>query len=250
MNKFISQIHPKLRTALMFFGAGGFSVFLMIAGADEPVVGALEGTFVEPWLHQLHIGNSIVFGMGTGIFSGVVVWFVAVYIPEQNKRRILRNNLSNCYRRFRENVLQIFLVAMQQYRDNQKLPQPEYVRAEDLMDYRKCREFFEQNNSEYWYNVANGIDDEVIMQRIMQQMELLSQEAEHVRNHCGIQDQKVHNFLGRMSDIALDFKRTNPHCSYDYTKSLMRFLWEVLAQWSFGTGHQEKDPIQTMIDEI
>jgi hypothetical protein len=37
---------------------------------------------------------------------------------------------------------------------------------------------------------------------------------------------------------------------YDETKPFARFLWEVLAGWSFVTGYQERDIIEDMIEAI
>ena len=224
------------------------SVFFMVAGSDEPVIGMLEGTALESWLHKAHIGNSVVFGLATGVFSGLVIWFFAVYIPEHNKRRILRTNLSSDYNWFRERVLGIFLTAL---RRDEEFKRSECPQIKDLQHHQKFKEFFGENKSSRWYAVARSIgNDADLLQQILQEMELLSREAMHVRNNYNIQDETIHAFLGRLSAMALGFEKTNPYCDYNYRKSLMGFLWGIFSQWSFVDGQHEEDPIQKMIDRI
>ena len=225
------------------------SVFFMVAGSDEPVIGMLEGTALESWLHKAHIGNSVVFGLATGVFSGLVVWFFAAHIPEQKKRKILRTNFSNCYRGFRERVLDVFLVALGR---SEEFGGSEHPPAKDLQHHQKFEEFFgeifNENNINRWCVVARLIDDDKdLLQEILREMELLSQEAMHVRNNCSFQDESIHFFLGWLSYMALGFKKTNPYCDYEYKKSLLRFLWTIYAQWD---GQYEDYPIQKMIDRI
>ena len=218
------------------------SVFFMIAGSDEPVIGMLEGTAWEGWMHKMHIGNSVVFGMATGVFSGLVVWFFAVYIPERAKRKILKTNLSNQYRYFRENVLRIFLFAVHGHANSAEMA--------DLQDHRKFKKFFGKNNSQHWYTVVNWLpNNEYYFQAILHEMEFLSRESMYVLNNCNIQDKKVHDFLSGLSAMALMHKRADSQHDSDL-KPLMRLLWSIFAQWNFSDGQHEEDPIQKMIDRI
>ena len=218
------------------------SVFFMIAGSDEPVIGMLEGTAWEGWMHKMHIGNSVVFGMATGVFSGLVVWFFAIYIPERAKRKILKTNLSNQYRHFRESILKTFLFAA---RGSYGSGDIEY-----LQDYRNFSKFFGKNDSQHWYAVINGLTDrEDYFQDILLQMEFLSREAMYVLNNCDIQDKKIHDFLSGLSALALSYKNTDTKNDSDL-KPLMRFLWSIFALWDIVNGQREEDHIQKMIDKI
>ena len=223
---------------------GVVSLLLMIANSDEPIIDTTEGTLLALLVQKTYIGNSILFELSAGVFSGMIIWVFLVYIPANKKRKILRIHLSERYRSFKINILNQFFFAIR------GSVSPEEV--ESLLDYQKFRDFFDGDNKQYWYDIANKLDDDeyYYLREIQKEMALLSREAEHVRNNCDIQDEKTQVFLRNLSYMALDFKRTNLSCNYDYTKSLMRFLWSIFAQWDHINGQYEEDPIQLMIDKI
>lgn len=219
---------------------GVISAFLIVAGGSEPPIALIQGTVWESLLYKLHIGNSTVSGVGIGVFSGWTVWFFSVYIPEQKRRKIMKTHLAGAYRRFRINLLTIFLFSTREGANS--------VLIEKLQDHREFRKFF---NHQRWQGVSIWLSErQDYLREIHLEMKIISQEAMHVRNNCNIQDMRVHAFLGGMSDMALEYQQINSKCDYEYRKSLLRFLWGLFAQWSFASGQHEKDPIQIMIDRI
>ncbi len=212
------------------------SVLMMFVSSDEPIIQSLQGTYLESWFYY---ENSIVFGMATGVFAGIVVWFFVVYIPEQRKRSILKLNMIYSYRRFKENILYIFLIATNEQNSES---------AEELCDPQKFEDFFQ---GEKWYKVHNFLNArEDYFRDLLAEIELLSREALYVRNNYNIPDESVHKFLGNLSNLSHDHENRNPHCDYDHKKTLMRFLWSIFGQWDIVNGPYEEDPIQRMIDKM
>lgn len=85
------------------------AVFGMFSGSTEPVIFPLRGTVVEPALHALHSGNSIVFNLSLGYLSSFIFWLLVVQYPENKRRKLLRDNLARNYQDFKESVIQILL---------------------------------------------------------------------------------------------------------------------------------------------
>ena len=226
------------------------SVFFMFAGSNEPVPDIFKDTMLESWLYKMHIGNSIVFGLATSMFSGIVVWFLVVYIPEQQRRNILKRSLSTHYRNFKIKTIRILLYGVED------VSEPEYEGVDLprlLCDHREFKKFFKYNdyNDERWYEVANFLSDRGdYLKDLLVGMEIFGREVAHVRNILDIHDEDVYRSLGYMENWYLVRQNTNVHCDYDYMKSLMRFLWSVFAQWNHTEGQHKEDPIQRMIDSI
>ena len=83
----------------------------MLSGSDEPIVSFLRGTSVETLTLKLHSGNTILFNLSVGFLTGVFLWVLVAWIPEQRKRTILKSNLKRHYHNFKEDVIQILLWA-------------------------------------------------------------------------------------------------------------------------------------------
>lgn len=219
---------------------GIVSVFLMVAGGNEPPISLLKGTVLESLLYKLHINSPIVSGLGIGIFSGWAVWFFSVHLSEQRRKKIMRAHLTDAYKNFRERLMYIFLFGTQGGAD--------VMLAEKLQDYREFKEFFDDEHWGCLFGWLGERDDYLL--EIHQEIEILSNEAKYVRDKCNIEDVSVHDFLGRISNLALEYKQTNAKCTYEYRKTLLRFLWGMFSQWNIISGQYEKDPIQNMIDKI
>lgn len=217
--------------------------FLLIAiGGSEPVIGAIKGYLWGASLYA-YVGTSVILGVGTGLFTGVVVWLFAVYFPEQNKRKILRNSMDRCYQSFRRQIL-ILLCQMLQ---------GEAPAHEELQDYKKFWAFFSQNDFQYRRAVEEFLrDNPHYIDKILHEIKIFCREAIHVRNNIDIQPPKVHNFLGDMVEGLSQFQFRNLHLDYggDELEFFVGYLFGIFTQWNNHDGQMDKDPIQTMIDEI
>lgn len=218
------------------------AVFGTFSGSTEPVVGFLHGTSIEPYLHVLHNGNSIVFNLSVGYLVTLFFWLLVVYLPERSRRLLLRDNLSRRYQDFRESTIQILLWASIGTH-NSDLPK-------ELCDHRKFREFFDENGKELRYAALNelqGNKDRV--DELLLELELFASEVSYVLNNVNIQDPKVHSFFKRLSENIYRLKSSTVY-SYDQVKYLGNFLWEIHARWSRIDGQLEDDIIQEMINAL
>jgi hypothetical protein len=229
-----------LKTALLL--ATLVAVFGMFAGSNEPVVGMLRGSFLEPHLHALHNGNSITFNLSVGYLVSMFVWLLVVHFPERARRRIFRDNLSRRYQDFREDTIQILLWAAIGTHDS-ALPK-------ELCDHRKFKEFFDENKKERWYAALNGLQgDKERIDDLLLELELFAGEVAYVLNNVSIQDAEVHSFFKRLNEHIYRLKNASVY-SYDHVKYLGGFLWEIHARWSIIDGQRNEDVIQDMIDTL
>lgn len=216
------------------------SLLLVAIGVSAPFADAMKETFWGALLYA-HIRAPIVFNVGTGLFTGMVIWFFAVYLPERKKRKILRDSMRRCYKTFRHRVLMRLCQPLQDIAPA----------LEELEDYKKFRAFFTQNRCEHWYFIVNYFgENQSYIHEILREMDIFCREAAHVRNNIDIQNPEVHKFLGGIVEVLFQYQ--NPYMDYskDNIEPLMKCLFCILAQQSIAEGELDKDPIQTMFDEI
>ena len=229
------KLDKLLKAALLLLTLVAF--FGMFAGSNEPVVGILRGTSLEPYLYTPHSGNSIVFNLSIGYLVSVFFWLLVVYFPERGRRRMSRR-----YQDFREDTIQILLWSSVGIHDSE-LPK-------ELCDHRKFREYFDENKKERWYAALNGLQgNKDRIEDVLLELELLAGEVSYVLNNVSIQDPKVHSFFKRLNEHIYRLKSASVY-SYDQVKYLGGFLWEIHARWSIIDGQREEDVVQDMIDSI
>lgn len=217
------------------------AIFGMFAGGNEPIIGILRGTPLEPYLYQLNYSNSIIFNLSVGYLVSVFFWLLVVYYPEQHRRHILRDNLNLRYKNFKEDTIHILLQAAGTY--DSSLPK-------ELCDHQKFKEFFYENKKEHWYAALNGLQSSKgHMDDLLLELELLAHEVSYALNNISIQDTKVHAFFKRLNEHIYRLKNANVY-SYDQVKYLGNFLWEIHTWWSCIYGQRKNDVIQNMIDDL
>lgn len=234
----LAKIENRLPGVL--FALTPVAIFGLFSGSTEPVFGPLRGTSIEPALLALHNGNSIIFNLSVGYLVSLFFWLLVVHLPERQRKRILRDNLSRRYGEFRTRTIQILLWAAIGTHDS-TLP-------EELRDHRKFREFFEADNRENWYAALNGLE-QVRVDELLLELEFLAEEISYVLNNVSIQDPNVHAFFKRLSEHIVRLRRSETY-SYDQVKYLGGFLWEIHARWSMIEGQRENDIIHDMIEAL
>jgi hypothetical protein len=221
---------------------GLLSLYGAIAGSEEPILSFLVGTPVESLLYAAHIGNNIVSNLSVGLLVSIFFWYIVVYLPERNRRKIIRNNLAAHYQDFKENTIQILLWA--------SIGTHEHDLPKKFCNYKEFKEFFSINSNQNWYTALNGIQgNEGYLNDIIVEIELLQNEVSYVLNNVDIGDEKIHSFLKRLSTNVHKLKNSSVYTA-DHVKYLGNFLWGILAQWSFIDGQREDDIIEIMISKI
>lgn len=232
----------RLRVALLLSIA--LAVYGILSGSSEPIVSFLRGTQVEELAVRLHHGNEIVFGISVGFLTGIFVWFLLVWLPDQKKREIVRVNLHRKYRDFKHANMQTLIHAA---------GQSAVLDTIDSLceDHDKFREVFGSNNKSLWYDAMNGIADETkpYLDDILVEYQILADELNYVSNNIFIQDDELHSFIRRMLEIVHRLSNYNSD-RYNLEKLVGQYLYEIFARWSFVGGQRETDFVEDMIDRI
>jgi hypothetical protein len=218
------------------------SLFGIIAGSNEGILSVLKGTAIELPLYHLHSGNQIIFSLSGGFLISIFFWFLVVKLPEMRKRNIIKHNISTQYQHFKEDTIEILLWASIGTHDSQ-LPR-------QLCDYKEFKKFFGENEHQKWYDALNGLQSKQdLLNDILVEMELLSNEISYVLNNVEITDERIMSVFKTLSINVYKLKSSSIF-SYDQVKYLGNFLWGILAQWSFIDSQRKEDIIQKMINKL
>ena len=218
------------------------SLLAMFVASGEPVPSMLRGGAVETVLLSLGWSNTIVFGLSTGYLVAFIFWVMVVYSPERRRRNMLRTNLSRRYQYFKEEVIQSLLWAAGGTHDSE-LPR-------QLSDHKEFKAYFSSDENRQWYAAINGLQsDDLRLHEIILAMDLFTRDVAYFLDHVPIDGDDAHSLLKQLNESVYRLKHSQ-YDRYDQVKSLGRFLWSVLARWSFIDGQLDADPIQSAIDRL
>jgi hypothetical protein len=218
------------------------SILLALVTSDEPVPEVFKNTWVEVWFEKLPTGNAILFDISIGFLVSVLFYLLVVWFPDRRKKNLIKNNLAEHYRSFKEDTIGILLAACQgSYQAD--LP-------EKLSEQSEFRKYFKEpvsDSQERWHAVLNGLNDRLLTDLLVE-LEILLNEVTYVLNNVNIENPDVFSFFKRLSQAVYKLKTTT--LEYDDVKTLSRFLWEVFAGWNFVDGYREDDIVGVMIEKI
>ena len=220
----------------------GIALFGVFAGSTEPVITELRGTVIEPILHSLHSGNSIIFNLSVSYLGSFFFWLLVVVHPEARRRKLLRDNLARQYRYFKEAVLQILLWSSVGSHDS-NLPK-------ELCNHVRFREFFDADGKKNWYAALNGLQDRPdYLKDLLFEMEILASEVAYILNNVPIHDESVHRSMKLLKENIHRLRHSTVYSS-DPAKNVGNFLWGILARWSFIDGQRQDDFVELTIAKI
>ena len=191
-----------------------------------------EGTNLAGIFAPFPTGNQLAFDLAIGMLTSLVIYVLIVWVPEQNKRRRIRQNLLHEYDRFKEDCILQLLFASE--------TPAELDFADSLKDMRTFRAFFKANGprgGERWYDVMNGLESQHI-RAIRIALGVLAEEVRFTVASVDVADDEVFQFLKRLNR-AIAHHREAPED--EDVRYLTQFLWEILAGWSTTTGYQDND---------
>ena len=218
------------------------AAIVMVATSGEPVMTVLRGTRLEPVLQRFSWTNTIAFNLSIGYLVSVFFWLLVVYVPERARRSVLREHFAASYARFREAAIQVLLWASIGTHDS-TLPAK-------LLDPQKFREFFEADKSRNWYAALNGLQGEPErLREVVLELKVLADEAAYILSSGIIKDPKVHRLFAVLKENIYRLNHSDVY-TYDQVKYVGRFLWELLANFSFGEGYVDHDVIQVNIERL
>ncbi len=187
--------------------------------------------------------SSVANSLSIGFVVSAMFYFMVVYLPEKQKRNLIRKSLKRQYRQFKLSCIDIFLIMSKSQR---------YPNREMLLDQKEFRRYFKNNvstNQERWDSVANGLQsNQVYLQEIIYELRMLNEEIRFVKSSIDIHDEETFVFFNRLSQIILKIESTQPE--YDDVKSFCRFLWELFTGWNLVDGYKDTDFISDMIEKL
>lgn len=197
------------------------------------------------WADTFAVAMNLVAG---GILSFFFYWLV-VYLPESRKRRVIKNSLSRMYRNIKEDILYQVVFASQ--KGGRHDLQADMDTIETLMTPAGFRQAFDggREADEGYYAFANEMSDGTEEYRqIILNLEMLAKQVEYVLHNYTMEDEGLFGFFKRLELMLLSLQRAEP--SYDGSKPLCRFVYEMFSGFNFIDGHRGYDPIEKMIADI
>lgn len=217
-------------------------VFLALKTSDDPVFQIFDNTRLESLFQKLPVGNSIIFNLSIGFLVSIIFYLLVIWLPDRRRKKLIKKNMKEQYRFFKEDTVAILLSACQQCYESD-LPR----RLTDQDEFRKYFKEPVNESQNRWHVVLNGLSDK-LLKDLLVELEILKYEVSYVLNNVNIEDPNVFSFFKRLSQAVHKLKNTT--LEYDDEKQLSQFLWELFSGWSFIDGYREDDIVSVMIEKI
>jgi hypothetical protein len=185
--------------------------------------------------------KAIAYDLSVGFILSAIFYWIVVYLPESNRKKIIHSGLKEQYENFRKSCINSFLILS----DSQSYPN-----KEALLDQAEFRRYFKNSNDRgenRWDAVANGLQaNEFYLREIVYELRMLNDEIRFIRSTLNIKDIEIYEFLGRLSREIVRMESTTQ--DYDEIKSFCRFLWEIFTGWNWVSGYSKTNLIQEMLE--
>ncbi len=240
-----SDIHKLLRS---FWFLVPLAFYGLVACSGEPVIPCLKNTFLESYLDKISYQNAIIFNLCAGFLTSVFFWYLVVYKPEKNRRKLAIQNFRRDFETFKQAIIQILLGCSQGWNGADQL--------EELLEPLRFRSFFSENKKELWNEALSVLGsptdeggDEDQKSALFFELAFFSQKIEKLLSTVNLYNTEACEFFEQILD---QINVLINHKSYSYEiKYLGAFLWKINALWyeEMG-GYQDIDPIETHLKSI
>ena len=169
-------------------------------------------------------------------------YWLVVRIPENVKRRRIRKSFTKHFLQFRENSIATMLMVVDR--------RFSWGFHQELLAQNRFREYFKEDvgqGQDRWDSLHNKMTGHALHE-LLTHLEILRNEILFVMSAVEIDDEKVLEFLKRLSATIIRMRSTTR--DYDSMKSFGNFMWQVFSGWDFVTGYQERDFFEDMIRAI
>ena len=232
---------PKSINRILIFLTTLLAIFTAVATSGEQIITPLRGTTIEPILLKLGWSNVIVFNLANGYLISLFFWWLVVYLPEKQRRSVIRNNLTSNYQIFKEDIVSVLLLASNDSSDCSKL-------TNLASDFRCFRDHFKENKRQAWYAALNGLDEE--KKRVIDfALIKFSTELSYTLSSLPIQDEKVHTELKYQQD-SIHHLQMFTHLKYNDHKYLRNYIWSILACTCDRLGELDNDKFLSAINRL
>ncbi|TRB19689.1 hypothetical protein [Rhizobium rhizogenes] len=203
--------------------------------------------FAKPiwWADVFAVAVNLIAG---GLVSFFFYWLV-VYLPEQRKRRVIKDNLMQMYRAIKESIL--YQVVFASVKGGRTDLDPDLEAIEKLMTPEGFKEAFAggREAEEGFYAFLNQMKDETPeFREILKNLEMLARQIEFVLHNYTMDNKELFDFFKRLELLLLSLRRSVP--GYDESRPLCGFVYEIFAGWSNIEGYRGYDIIEKMIADI
>jgi hypothetical protein len=227
----------------LLLGIALVSVAAILLGQENPFARAVICMSVPcPALAHSHAWEKIGYDLGIGSIVSVFFYWLVVRLPENAKRRRIRKSFEEHFREFKEDSIATMLMVTDDTF--------EWGFQRELVDQKKFRDYFKQEvapGQDRWDSLHNKITD-YYLDELLTHLEILRGEILFVMSAVEIDDNRVLEFLKRLSATIIRMRKTTR--DYDSMKGFGNFMWEVFAGWSMVTGYQKCDFFEDMIQAI
>jgi hypothetical protein len=212
----------------------------------EPLWQGLRNTFIAPISYTLNFPNTILFNLFIGVLVNILFWWLIVYSPALQQRKIRKAVLNAQYVAFKKAVIEIFLSATGK--------QPYIEDIEDLLDHKKFKRFIHANNQHpnqtNSHAIQNGLElNAKLTNQFVFEFRLLKEEIAYTINNIEIDDENAHDALKRLSRFVLFIEHADENRS-ELIKQMLSFCWPIFTRFDFLTGDLKEDWLQSVIDKI
>lgn len=227
----------------LLLGIALISVAAILFGQESPFVRAAICMRVPcPKLVHSDAWEKIAYDLGIGSIISLFFYWLVVRIPENAKRRRIRHSFARHFREFKEDAIATMLMVADGTFS--------WGFHQELVDQKRFREYFQETvapGRDRWDEVHNKMTV-YYLDELLTHLEILRAEVRFAMSVIDIEDNKVLEFLKRLSATIVRMRKTT--LDYDSMKSFGGFLWEVFAGWNVVTGYQERDFFEDMIQAI
>ncbi|QKH37321.1 hypothetical protein FOC84_21240 [Achromobacter pestifer] len=218
------------------------ALYFTIAGADVPLPSGLQGTSLEGPLYALHIGNPILFNLGSGLFITLVFWFLVVELPERKTRAMVRDGIQIAYKQCRSDLATVLLDAAKPH--NFSATRAAVVTDEGFVEYFQ-HVVDPAHSKSRWDNATAALaENDFYIRRIHAALEVLANEISYAMVRAIPRSRKCHDelrdFVANLFEIRATHIPGRPLGIVD-VNLLASAIWGLMAGVRASAGQKPFD---------
>ena len=120
----------------------------------------------------------------------------------------------------------------------------------NLMEPQVFKDYFKEKvtaDQDRWHVFLNNLDKGLLAD-ILNEFEAFKEATSYLLGNVQVDDEEVFSFLHRINTISITLKGVS--VEDDSLKQLSRFLWEILAGFSWVDGYRDYDYFDSMFHKI
>lgn len=183
-----------------------------------------------------------------GVIS-FLFYFLVVYLPENRRRKIVKQNLRSSYRRIKKDIL--WQVVFASIAGGRRDLETTAESVDDLMQVKAFKEKFQHGREadEGFYAFENQMMERTYeFRQIIVGLTILAKQIDFVLHNYAIDNQDVFDFLRRLESFLVTLQHLEP--GYDESEKLTGFIWEIFTGFNVIDGDRGYDFVEKLIDDM